>query len=47
MAIQIVIDGLLDKYDKAIIITGDSDIAPAIEAVKRLKGKEFVSVVPI
>lgn len=47
MAIQIVIDWLKDKYDKAIIITWDSDIAPAIEAVKRLTGKEFLAVVPI
>ncbi|MDO4713975.1 MAG: NYN domain-containing protein [bacterium] len=47
MAVQIVIDGLQDKYDKAIIITGDSDIAPAIEAIKRIKQKEFLAVIPI
>jgi uncharacterized LabA/DUF88 family protein len=47
MAIQIVIDWLMNKYDKAIIITWDSDIAPAIKAVKKITNKEFVSVIPI
>jgi uncharacterized LabA/DUF88 family protein len=48
MATQIVVDGLANKYDKAIIITGDSDIAPAINAVRKFdKTKEFISVVPI
>ena len=48
MAVQIVYDGLQNKYDKAIIITGDSDIVPAIDAVKHFDStKEFVAVIPI
>lgn len=47
MAVQIVMDWLRDKYDKAIIITWDSDIAPAVEAIKRVSNKEFVSVIPV
>lgn len=45
MAIHIVADGLSDEYDIAYILSGDSDIVPAIEMVKKLKPeKQFVSV---
>jgi uncharacterized LabA/DUF88 family protein len=48
MASYIIADGFNDKYDKAIIITGDSDIAPAIEMVKKFfPEKEFLAVIPI
>lgn len=48
MAIQILSDWLLDKYSKAIIITGDSDISPAIKQVNKIKGdKEFLTILPI
>jgi uncharacterized LabA/DUF88 family protein len=48
MAIQIVEDGFKDKYDKAIIFTGDSDISPAITMIKKnFPNKQFVSVIPM
>lgn len=39
--------GILDLYDKAMIFSWDSDIAPAIHRVRRhKKEKEFVCVLP-
>lgn len=39
--------GIFHCYDKAIIVTGDSDIAPSIHRVKkRRKNKEFVCILP-
>jgi uncharacterized LabA/DUF88 family protein len=35
MAINIVGDAFTESYDKAILITGDNDIAPAVVRVKK------------
>lgn len=35
IAVKIVEDAFLEKYDKAIIMSWDSDIVPAVESVKR------------
>jgi uncharacterized LabA/DUF88 family protein len=38
----------LDRYDKALLVTGDSDIAPAIEAVKQtFPHKQVAVVIPV
>ncbi len=51
MAIQILADGMQRNYDKAIIITADSDISPAIAWLKNKKhwyrDLEFLSILPI
>lgn len=36
IAVNLICDALEDRYDTAILITGDSDLVPAVEAVKRL-----------
>jgi uncharacterized LabA/DUF88 family protein len=47
MALEILEWWFCDKYDKAIIFSWDSDIAPAIVKVKKLKkNKEFMAVLP-
>jgi len=35
IAIKILEDAFLKKYDRAIIMSGDSDIVPSIESVKK------------
>src|SRR5258708_31862839 len=37
-------DALADRYDTAILITGDSDIIPALDAVKKLKPEKRLVV---
>ena len=47
MALQILDDAYNDKYDVAFIMSGDSDIVPAIKAVKRkFPDKKFLAVLP-
>ncbi len=47
LALQILEDGLRDKYDTAFILSGDSDISPAIERVRKLyPAKRFLVVLP-
>lgn len=46
LAISILEDGLMDRYDTAIIISWDSDLVPPIDRVKKLKGKKFILVMP-
>lgn len=47
LATSLICDALGDKYDTAIVITGDSDIVPAVQAVKSLKPeKRIVSAFP-
>ena len=47
VAVNILQDGLLDKYDKCLIVSWDSDISPAIESVKKLKkNKQFILLLP-
>lgn len=36
IATNLIGDALEDRYDTAILVTGDSDLVPALEAVKRL-----------
>lgn len=48
MALQILEDAFLDRFDEAIIISWDSDIVPAIVSVRKLNlWKKFISVIPI
>lgn len=44
IATNLICDGLVDKYDTAILVTADSDVVPAIEAVKKLKPKKRIVV---
>lgn len=50
LALQIVSDAFLNKYQKAIIVTGDSDILPALQTVrtmsslKQCEHKQFMLV---
>lgn len=46
IAVDIVSDAFLDLYDKAILITWDNDIAPAVSRVKEKLNKEFTVVFP-
>jgi uncharacterized LabA/DUF88 family protein len=47
MSVSIVGDAFTDSYDKAILITGDNDIAPAVVRVKKtFPNKEFLVVFP-
>lgn len=47
IATALICDALEDKYDTAIIVTGDSDLVPALEAVKSLKPqKRFIVAFP-
>lgn len=36
IAVSLICDALEERYDTALLITGDSDLVPAVEAVKRL-----------
>ncbi len=45
MAAYLIEHAVRDAYDKALIITVDSDLAPAVEAVKRLKPEKQIKVV--
>jgi uncharacterized LabA/DUF88 family protein len=47
IATNLICDALDDKFDTAILITGDSDLVPALQAVKKLKPeKRLVSAFP-
>jgi uncharacterized LabA/DUF88 family protein len=47
IAVSLISDALDNKYDTAILVTGDSDIVPALEAVKRLApSKRLVAAFP-
>lgn len=46
IAVEIVSDAFLNLYDKAILITWDNDIAPAVSRVKEKLHKEFSVVFP-
>jgi len=45
LSIRIVADALQDKFDRAIIISADSDIAPAIRLVKQVASSKGILVV--
>jgi uncharacterized LabA/DUF88 family protein len=44
IATNFICDALSDAFDTAILVTGDSDLIPAIEAVKQLKPQNRVVV---
>ena len=49
IALHILEDGLLNVYDKAFVISADSDISPSIESVKKYRDyskKQFVLLMP-
>ena len=43
IATHLICDGIADLYETAIIVTADSDLIPAINAVKKLKPKSGLS----
>jgi uncharacterized LabA/DUF88 family protein len=45
IATNLICDAIEDRYDTAILITGDSDLVPALEAVKRLTPTKRIVVV--
>ena len=48
IAVAIVSDAYNNKYDKAILLTADSDISPSIKEVKKhFPDKEFLLVLPM
>jgi uncharacterized LabA/DUF88 family protein len=48
IAIQLFSTAINDKWDKAFIVSGDSDLIPAIEAVKQIfPGKQIGIIIPI
>jgi hypothetical protein len=44
IATNLICDALDDKFDTALLITADSDLVPAIEAVKKLKPQKRITV---
>ena len=44
IAVQIITDALEDKYDTAIIISGDSDLTPPVRAIKKFYSNKKVIV---
>ena len=47
IAMDLVVDGLLDKYDRAILISADTDLVATVERARELKpGKEIFVAVP-
>jgi uncharacterized LabA/DUF88 family protein len=47
IATTLVADGLEDLYDTALLVSGDSDLSPAVRMLKRLRpGKRVVVVFP-
>ena len=45
IATTLVADGLEDRFDTALLISGDSDLSPAVRTVKRLRPDKRVVVV--
>ena len=47
IALDLVMDGFLNKYDRAILISADTDLVAAVERARQLKpGKEVFIAVP-
>jgi uncharacterized LabA/DUF88 family protein len=47
IAVALVEDAVLDTYDTALLITADSDLCPAVAAVKRLRpAKRIIAAIP-
>jgi uncharacterized LabA/DUF88 family protein len=45
IAVNLICDALEDRYDTAVLLTGDSDLVPAVEAVKKLTPQKRIVVV--
>ncbi|HRK95670.1 MAG TPA: NYN domain-containing protein [Rhodospirillales bacterium] len=45
IAVRVVADALLDEFDRAIIVSADSDLAPALRAVRQHRPKKEILVV--
>jgi uncharacterized LabA/DUF88 family protein len=45
IATNLICDAIEDRYDTALLITGDSDLVPALQAVKRLRPEKRLVVV--
>lgn len=47
IALRLVTDGLLDRYDRAILITADSDLGPAVDMIRHLRpDRDILVAVP-
>jgi uncharacterized LabA/DUF88 family protein len=47
IAVSLVEDGVKDRYDTALLVSADSDLCPAVRAVKRLRpGKRIIAAFP-
>ena len=46
MALQMVLDAMHDNFDVALVISADSDLVPAVEAVKAEFGKTVIIIHP-
>jgi hypothetical protein len=44
IAVNLICDALEDRYDTAILITGDSDLVPAVEAVRKLTPQKRIVI---
>ena len=44
IALRVVCDGINDLYDRAVIISGDTDLVPVIEAVHRISPDKEIGV---
>lgn len=44
IALRIVTDGLQDRYDRAVLVSADTDMSPAIEMIRHLRPDKDVSV---
>jgi len=45
IALHVVCDGINDVYDREVIVSGDSDLVPAIEAVHKISPDKEIGVV--
>lgn len=44
IAVNLICDALEERYDTALLITGDSDLVPAVEAVRRLTPQKRIVI---
>jgi uncharacterized LabA/DUF88 family protein len=44
IAVQVVADAAIDKFDKAVIVSSDSDLIPVIKTIHRLKPEKEVGI---
>ena len=47
IAVQLLLDAVDDEFDTAVVVTGDSDLTPPIDAVlKRFPNKRVIATFP-